>query len=235
MIEVRVDTRDMTRWLNDVQKKQIPYATALALTRTAKLVEKDLRQEMSTTFDNPSPYTLKGTFSTSAKKTDLQAVIGLKDKGMRVPPAVLLKEHFGGGLRGHKPMEAAMQAIGALPSGWLAMPGAGMPLDGYGNPKRAIVREILGSLKTRTQQYKGRGKRMALIGYFVVPVGNDGHLQPGVYWRSSARAIKPMFVFVQQASYRKVLDLPRIANKVIGESFNKQFNAALEHALATAR
>lgn len=236
MITVQVDTRETTRWLNDVQKKQVPFATALALTRTAKKLEQSLQQEMAAKFESASPYTLRGTFSTSATKRNLTAMVGVKDKKPAggTAPATLLKEHFSGGPRGNKPMEVAMAAIGSLRSGWRAVPGAGMPLDAYGNPKRTVVREILGALRSNMQVHKGRGKRRALVGYFVVPVGATGRLVPGIYWRS-ARAIRPMFVFVQSQTYRKRFDLPVLAQRVVSAEFPNQFNAALSSALATAR
>lgn len=236
MIELSVSTnvKDLTRWLSDVQKKQIPFATAKALTDTAKLVEADLKREMLAEFDNPSPFTRNSTFKTSATTAKQEAVIGIKDKGMRVTPATLLKEHFSGGRRGGKPMERALMAMGALPSGWRAVPGEGLRLDAYGNPRRNQVREILGSLKSKTNVYQGRGKKMALVGYFLVPIGSESRLTPGIYWRSG-RSIKPMFIFVKQAAYRKVIDLPGIATKVVARSFDQQFGAALDRALATAR
>jgi hypothetical protein len=233
-ISVQADIKAATRWLDDVQRKQIPFATAKALTETAKLVQADLKREMLAEFDNPSPYTKNSTFYTSATKATLQAVVGIKDKGMRVAPAKLLKEHFTGGLRGGKPMERAMMALGALPSGWRVVPGQGLKLDTYGNPNRNQVREILGSLKNKTSIYKGRGKKMALVGYFMIPIGTDSRLTPGIYWRQG-RTIKPMFVFIKQAGYRKVIDLPAIGTRVVNKTFGPLFNTALERALATAR
>jgi hypothetical protein len=234
MITIKVDTKGTERMLNDLQKRQIPFATAVALTNTGKAVEKRLRMDMGQTFDRPSPYTMKSTFSTPAKKSDLQATVGLKDKGLRVPPAVLLKEHFSGGTRGNKPFEKALAGIGALPSGWRAIPGAGLPLDRYGNPKRNTLREIIGSLKSRSNIYRGRGKRMQLVGYFMIPVGSRSHLAPGVYIKTG-RDIKPVLIFIKSASYRKVLDLPRIAAETVDKEFNREFTKALDRALATAK
>lgn len=236
MLEIKVDTKGIDAAMRrmDQTAKQVRFAASVALTRTAKEVQKQMVKDMQGTFDRPSPYTLKGTFTTTATKAKLESIVGLKDKGMRVPPAVLLKEFFSGGVRGGKPMEKALAGLGVLPTGWRAVPGAGMPLDAYGNPKRAVVREVLGSLKSRLKTYKGRGKRMALVGYFVIPVGSSSHLHPGVYWQSG-KNIKPMFVFVQQAGYRKFFDLPRTAAEVVNREFTKQFTIAFNQAMATAK
>lgn len=238
MIEfsVKVDSRATHRYLDDMQRKQLPFATALALTRTAKQVEKALGEQLVRRLESPSPYTKRSTFSTAATKTTLQATVGIKDKKPAggTAPAVLLKEHFGGGARGNKPMEKAIASMGLLPSGWRMVVGAGMPVDAYGNPRRNAVRELIGALRSRTQLYKGKGKRMALVGYFAVPVGAQSHLAPGIYWRKG-RAIRPMFLFVPRATYRKRFDLPRLGTEIVAREFDTNFNTALDSALATAR
>lgn len=235
-ISVQADIKAATRYLDDVQRRQIPFATALALTRTAKQAEKALSDHLVRRLESPSPYTKRSTFSTSATKTTLQAMVGIKDKKPAggTAPAVLLKEHFSGGARGNKPMEKAIASMGLLPSGWRMVVGAGMPVDAYGNPRRNAVRELIGALRSRMQVYKGKGKRAAAVGYFAVPVGTQAHLSPGIYWRKG-RAIRPMFLFVKQASYRKRFDLPTIARDVVAREFDSNFNAALGSALATAR
>jgi hypothetical protein len=235
MFTIKIEGLDkLQKELNDLQRKQLPYATAVALSKTAQSVEKKLKREMAGEFDKPTPYTLKSTFVSPAKKANLEAIVGLKDKGTRVPPAVLLKEHFTGGVRGNKPFEKALAGIGALPSGWRAIPGAGMPLDSYGNPRRNVLREIFGALKTRTKVFKGRGKRVQLVGYFLIPVGSASHLGPGIYLQKN-RTIQPMFVFVKSAGYRKVIDLPRIATETVNKEFNREFSTAFANALATAK
>ena len=235
-LTVTVDTKAATQFLNDVQRKQIPFATALALTRTAKDVESQLKRDLMSGLESPSPYTVRATFSTSAKKTTLEAVVGIKDKKPAggTAPSVLLKEHFSGGVRGNKPMEKALISMGVLPSGWRVVPGAGMPVDTYGNPRRAAVRELIGSLRSKASVYKGRGKNVGAVGYFAITPGHDSHLEPGVYWRKG-RAIRPMLMFINAAGYRKRFDLPRIARQVVDVKFNTHFASALNSALATAR
>lgn len=236
MITIRVDAKAATQFLDDAQKNQIPFATAVALTRTAKQVQKSLQNEMAGRL-NASPYTKRSTFSTSATKSNLQAIVGIKDKKPAggTAPDVLLKEHFGGGSRGNKPMEKAIASLGLLPGGWRIVPGAGMPLDAYGNPRRNAVRELIGALRSRVQVYKGRGKRAGLVGYFAVPVGGSAaSLAPGIYWRKG-RALRPMFLFVPSTSYTSRFNLPGIARQVVGEKFGSQFDAALTQAMGSAR
>ena len=236
-INVRTNVKAMIADLDRVQRQQVPFATAYALTQTAKAVERELQAEMARDFESPSPYTLRSTFSTSATKVRLSAMVGIKDKKPAggTAPAVLLKEHFTGGERGNKPMEKAMRSIGALPDGWLVVPGAGMPLDAYGNPRRKDVAELIGALRTGLNVHKGKGKRAQTTGYFVIAVGSGSHLEPGIYKRINNRVVKPMFVFVQHARYRKRIDLPLLARRVVDRVFDAELQKSRAYALRTAR
>lgn len=243
-IAVTHNIRDVARRLDDIGRRQLPFAAAKALTLTAKRVEKRLQDEMRGALTSATPYTLKSQYVKPATKRDLVAEVGIKDRkpARGTAPAVLLKEHFTGGARGNKPMEVALRARRALPPGYVVVPGAGMPLDAYGNPKRAAVAEVLGALKAGINVYSKRGKRMSTVGYFVVPIGSADprtrHLEPGIYRRVTAadgRAAIPVFLFVQRADYRKRIDLPRLARETVAREFDGIFADALRGALQTAR
>lgn len=237
-INLKVTGLDEAKRHNAAMEKQFRFAAAVALTRTAKDIEAKLKGDMAGAFSSASPYTMKSTFATSAKKTNLEAVVGIKDKAPArgTAPATLLKEHFapGGAARGQKPMERALSAIGALPKGWRVTVGGGMPTDSYGNPRRQVITEILGAIKSRMGVHKGRGKRMQTIGYFVVQPGSGSHLYPGVWWRS-ARKIKPMLAFVPEARYEQRVDLDKIGRTTAQKMFDKHLDAALAGAIRTAR
>lgn len=237
MLTVRIEgVEELKRTLSDIGQKQLPFATALAITRTAKSVEQRLLADMSSAFKPASPYVAHSTFSTAATKQNLTATIGLKDikPASGTAPSVLLKEHFSGGLRGNKPFEKAIASLGGLPTGWRAIPGSGISLDAYGNPSRREIGEMLGALRSHLQIYKGRGKLMTLTGFFVVPVGAQSNLSPGIYKRLD-RTIKAMFIFVQSARYRKVIDFERSAAEVVAREFQPTFDKAFRDAIRSAR
>jgi len=242
---LKVDTRDIDRamrGLSEKAKKQIPFATAVAITRTAKAVEKGLQKELGDTFDQPSRYITRGTFATKANKQTLSATVGMRDQSARgASPAQYVKESFGGGARGMKPYELAMQSMGALPAGYRAVPGAGIKLDKSGGPNRKALTEIFGALKRGARVYAGRGKNMRQEGYFVVSTTKTARtnaLAPGLYRRTGAgrgSRIQAVFYFVREATYKKVIDLPAITKQGIDAVFSREFEAALAQALATAR
>lgn len=237
MLNIKIEgLDDLTRKL-DSMSRQVPFATARAITQTAKSVENKLQASMAGAFKSPSPYVKRSTFATVATKVNLSSTVGIKDQKPSggTAPAVLLKEHFSGGVRGNKPFEKALLSLGAMPQGYRAMPGKGMKLDAYGNPNRREIGEMLGSLRTRMQMYKGRGKNTVLVGFFVVPVGATSKLHPGVYKRVARGALLTMFIFVKQASYHKVLDFMRDAQEVVAAEFQPNFDKAFEDAMRAAR
>jgi hypothetical protein len=238
MFTIKIDgLNDLKRSLGDMVEKQVKFAAAVSINKTARSVDKRLQSDMSSAFESASPYASRSTFATSASKSKLEATVGLKDKKPSggTAPSVLLKEHFGGGLRGNKPYEKAIIALGAMPTGWRAIPGDGIRKDAYGNPNRKDIGEMLGALRSRMQIAKGKGKRMVMIGYFIVPVGARSHLTAGIYKRIGRGVIKTIFVFVKQAGYRKVIDLPRAADEVVRKEFQQNFDVAFAEAMRTAR
>jgi len=238
MLTVKIEGMDeLRRKLADMGSKQVPFAASVAINKTAGQVDDRLKREMAGAFKSPSPYVSRSTFIQRSTKTNLTATVGLKDQKPSggTAPAVLLKEHFTGGLRGNKPYEKAIIVMSGMPSGWRAIPGGGIKKDAYGNPNRKEIGEMLGALRSRMQVFKGRGKKVALVGYFIVPVGAQSHLVPGIYKRVARGALAAMFIFVKSASYRKVLDLQRTADQIVRAEFQTNFDAAFANAMRTAR
>ncbi len=223
--------------LSDIGRDQLPFSAAQAITKTAKSVEARIQSDMARAFTSPSPYVKRATFTQSANKRNLTATVGLKDMKPAggTAPSLLLKEHFTGGLRGRKPYEKAIEMLGGLPSGYRAIAGAGLKLDSYGNPNRKEVGEVIGALRTKMQVYKGRGKRQMMVGYFVVPVGSGTRLHAGIWKRMANTKIMPMFIFVQSANYKKLIDLQRSANEVVSSEFQANFDESFVNAMRTAR
>lgn len=226
--------------------KQVTFAAAKAITKTAKAVEARIQRDMGGAFKSASPYYTRSTFSTSASKSKLEATIGLKDKkpARGTAPSVLFKEHFIGGLRGNKPMEKAIIAMRLMPAGYRVVPGRGMEVDSFGNPKRSRVGQILQALKDGGGDGRATGKGRTAIQYFAVPVGSNHwrsrHLDPGIYRRITTygaykNAAIPLLLFVKQASYKKIMDMVKSAQQVVDKEFQKEFDAAFTEAMRTAR
>ena len=60
MLQLSINTnlKEFKRDLNDFAQRQIPFATSLAINAMAKQAVADVQQNMTRTFDRPTPFTL---------------------------------------------------------------------------------------------------------------------------------------------------------------------------------
>ena len=266
MITVSVDTNETTRWLNDVQRKHIPFATALALTRTAKAAEAAGYDEFRRVFDRPTPYTMKSLRTKTATKRDLTAMVYMKDRyiggGQNVGSDEILGHHFGGGVRTRKRIEYVLQRNGFISGSEYVVPGGAAKLDKYGNMSRGQIIQILSQIGVKNQGSDStptgskRSKRnVAKAGTIFWSHGSKGRITvvdkstgiaygyrggnasklPKGAWIRMGRTVKPILMVVNRVSYRKRIDLLKIVQKTVDTQYASQFDAALAHALATAR
>lgn len=238
-IDVKMDTSQLARELDQIAKKQIRFATAVALTRTAQSCQKALGEEIGKVFDRPTPWVQRSPFIERATKENLAATVGIRDEGDRATPAKYIKEHFTGGARGSKPMEVAMRSMGILAPGWLVVPSTdGVKRDAYGNVSPATVKRIIRELQAGGRRKDKTGSYRLLV---VRPGQADRrtrHLAPGIWSVAQVAGqsvMKPVFLFIRRATYRKVIDLPRMAERVVAREFAGHFRRAFESGLRTAR
>lgn len=254
MYQVKL-TRDLASQL-DGAGKQVRFATAVALTRTAKVAKDDLRKEMMQVFDAPTPYSLNSLRTSPATPNKLVATVHLKDDVSKggTPAHKYLDPEIDGGGRRHKRFEVALERSAGKPGSMYAVPGVAAKKDRYGNVPAGEIRKLLSYLRSAEQTLgfqanlsEKRRKRMAKgsktkrpTGYFVAAPGmkNTKHLKPGIYqWTGFAwgRAIKPVIVFAGSAQYKKRLPFAQTVDKTIDREYATQFSAAMEQALRTAR
>ena len=74
-VNIKGDIKKATRFLTKVQKRQIPFATSLALNGTAALVQVDAKRTMQRDLDNPTPATVKAVRVQRSTKRQLKAAV----------------------------------------------------------------------------------------------------------------------------------------------------------------
>lgn len=240
-IDARHNIREVIGRLNDMQRRQVPFATALALTRTAQEVRKAEIEEMKQVFDRPTPFTLNSLYLKAATKANLTARMWVKDISGRTEH-YLMPEIYGGARR-LKGFERLLMSKGLLPTGWMAVPGAGAKLDAYGNISGGQIVQILSAIKAlgeqgyaanRTARSKHRRKNLPEL--FVGRPGG-GKLPNGVWQRfrfAHGSAIKPILIFVRGPRYAKRFDFFGVGSRVAERVFRGIFEQALREALSTA-
>ncbi|MPS30645.1 MAG: hypothetical protein E2576_14335 [Alcaligenaceae bacterium] len=242
--------------------RQVPYATALALSRTAAAIGEAITADIARVFDRPTPYTMSAVRVIRARKESLSARVDFKDaSGKGISADRYLWPQVFGGERGLKRSEKALARIG-LPTGSYAIPAAGAEMDVYGNMSRGQIVRLLSYLQAFGEQgYRANSTtksraRMAKVGtsqdgyrringvvYFVSRgrgsmSGNRRQTLPAGIWAKTGTHgvdVKPVLIATKQVEYRPLLEFYETADRVANERFEVEYASALDLALATAK
>jgi hypothetical protein len=219
-INVSYDMRQLTKGLRNVER-QIPFATALALTKTAQKVAEAEKASWTKEIDKPTPFTLAGIGVKAAKKTNLTASVFVKDKQARY-----LKPMLDGGLQ----VVTKKAVLIAVNTG----------NNAYGN----IPKGKLAALKGRKDVFVGlvkfkSGKEI----YGVWQRGERGRRRHGHYVTKGRvydiggdkTTLKLLIELFNPRPVTKRLDWRERAKSVVAKELPRQFEAALNEAIATAK
>lgn len=265
MTTIKVDISDIERYareLDQIRKKQIPYAIRLTVNKLAESAKRHMENKEIPSLDRPTRYALNMMRVEYAKrKSDPTSTVKVKDSAMitkrgMVGPDQVLGHLFTGGQRRGKGFEGLMQQAGILPKGMYAVPGEGVTLDGHGNIPRGLIVQLLAYFrafqesgfranmtgKSRAafeKRYRSRNLKSAQsFNFFLVGVGDRSRLHPGIWARvgfGAGKSIKPILMFVNRATYKQYFDLPAIVDMIVERDSEFYFEESLAHAIATAK
>lgn len=121
-IDIRSNLREVQRDLTLWATKQVPYATALALTQLAREVAEAERDSMAQAFDRPTPFTQGAMGVIPALKNKPYAKVFVKDRtAAYLDPFEGGGPHYLGQKRGIlKPVGQPTNAYGNLPAGTIS-------------------------------------------------------------------------------------------------------------------
>jgi hypothetical protein len=254
---------EVAKRLDDVARRQLPYATMRALNKTAFEIQQDVYATMQRKFDRPTPYTLRSMRLERATKHNLAtAAVALKDDspgGKGTPWVRALGHQFTGGTREWTRFEGTLLRVGILPRGLAAVPAAGARRNAYGNVSPGLLVQLLSyfhafgeqgyranmsaarkaKLERRGQTRQGFATIRG-VAYFVshgqMREGKTRHLAPGIWSMSGIHGakVRPVILFVRRPRYRARIDLNTIARWTVVHHFDRHFAEALTLALRTA-
>jgi hypothetical protein len=249
-MQVRI-RHDLSQAARDVRElgRNAEFASVVARTRTALDIRNAQQATMRSVIDRPTGYTLRGLFVRPATMARPLAEVGLKDdlatSNQGIPPSYYLAAQIEGGPRRLKRFEVALEAAGAMPKGWRAVPGRGADLDAHGNISRGQLVKILSFFRLfnragATQNRSNRASRgtRRRDEYFMIPVGtNHPRLSPGVYRVAQEMGGAPLMVlaFVRHFRYRPRLAPAEVVQRVIASDAPEVFVAAIERRLPFRR
>ncbi|MBL8450264.1 MAG: hypothetical protein JNM32_10115 [Dechloromonas sp.] len=214
---------DTKRYLFDVSK-QANYATAVALTRTAKRLVPIMENAVRAAFDMPTPFTVRAFGTTPATKNNLAATLFIKDR-----QAKYLRLGITGGARNQKAFEKRLASEAKTDGYWV--PGKGVRLNSFGN----LTPSQIASIANRLQKSGKYG------GVFVGAPGNSEQYPFGIWARpkqgrrNGVAALQPLLIRVRRPAYRARFDFHGIARQHAGPIFDAEFRVAFANAMSRVR
>lgn len=261
VIKAKTNAADVAVALQRAER-QVPYATSLALTRTAYAVRDALIEKMPQVFDRPTPYTLRSMRVSRATKYNLTSDVRFKDRsaaGKGVAATDYLWPQVHGGGRNKKRYEKALGRVG--PSTFY-IPAAGAEYDAYGNMSRGQIVKLLSYLQAfgeegyranstdlsrkRTAKIrKGEGgyKKINGVMYFIsrgkgsMSGNREQRLPAGVWAKTGTHGadVKPILIATnKEPQYAPQLPFYETAEEIYGQRFEDEFGVALDRAMETA-
>ncbi len=232
---------DQVLSFTDKLSKQYEFAVASALTQTAMDMRVELYREQERKFDRPTRYTKNSMFVVKATKTKLQAEVLLKDRlrsGTSRSHVDTIGHEYSGGKRRQKAIEYFAVRAGLLSNNEILVPSEGARLDAYGNMSRGQVQQVMSQLRlgadpatyaTKSARSKRNQRRAGTMFWSY-----GGHLPRGVWMRSSISVI-PVLMAEPSPTYRALINVPAIGNRVTQAKFEANLRKAWARAKATAR
>ena len=204
MLSVHSNTKKLTAHLNRVQRKQIPFAAAKALTQTAKDVRESLKKALPRYLHRPTPKLISSVRSDMATKYNVTARVGFAGLGFgwtqwRESPAEIMRYHIKGGTR--FPNKRA-----------IAVP-VKQTTNQYGNLKRNAIKNLLAN---KTKYFSGTPKGMS---------------NAGIYQRQKKK-LKMLIAWEPKATYQGGrFPFKGIVKLSVAKNYRKRFERALQDAL----
>lgn len=241
----------------ELTERQFEIVKQRAVLYAARVVKEAEVEEMKRCFNSPTNFTLNA-FRVTFDKKNITSTVEIKD-GYWTRSQNYLETQRYGGKRRFKAFELALSAVGVLPHGWLAVPGQGAEMDSFGNMKAGQIRQILSWFdaaervlgSTQNMGTKGRDKRRKGtkksrgFEYFAAQPGfrigrgswKNGKTQtltPGIYRRTYfgfGSAIKPVLIFVKEASYKPIFKFDEVAQRTIETKVKPFMQAAVQQEI----
>lgn len=233
--------RERLQTLDRLEREQLPFAAALALTTTAQDVKAALVEEMASVFDRPTRFTLNSLFVEAATKDSMKARVWMKDKrqesGGRPATEWLAPQVFGGG-RDQKASEKRLSDRGLLPAGKYIVPAKGLKLDAYGNISRGTMNKIVSGLGAQFDKYANSTTSRRSVGnlkrYFIMKKGNRP-IGIGERTGKGRAGMRMVVAFASRPQYSKRFDFFEVAERVADDRLPIRFELAIARALGTRR
>ena len=242
VVNIRSNIQAFAKNLDRIAYRELPFATAQALTQLARDVVKAEKENAAKVLDRPKPYTTNAIGVIGAKKDRQAATVYMMDRTARY----LEPYEFGGKNRLNS--RALLKPIAAM-----------RDLDQFGNLPRSYVRKLIGqatkgkghngagrgdvfvgTVQTKAGPVNGIWQRAVDAGTKAVPmarVDKRGHLRMGKTRKNlnTSGHLVLLVKFADAHPVRQRLGWFNLADRTISRNFRKAMGSALAKAIASSR
>ena len=212
-ISVKSDVKELSRKLDKIQKKQLPFASSKALNSLGFALKSNLTQVLPKYLHRPTKYMSRGIQVEKSTKKKLVTTVGFRSptfgKGQgSIFQSEIMSRQIGGGTRTPKGRAIAVP-----------VPKNKKP-NKAGNIPRGMIGKLLGD---KNKFFSG------------VPKGrNEG---AGIWQRYGSKKkpkLKMVIGYEEKTQYKPRFPFKRLTQNFIKKSFKNHFEKALSDALKTA-
>ncbi|MFN3646250.1 MAG: hypothetical protein ACK4S2_07010 [Gemmobacter sp.] len=236
MLRFQMDDAAIGRKMSNIEARQLPYATMLALNDTAADALALIQRQMDVVFDRPTRFTKNAFHVWRATKDALVAEVKERPS---VGPRHYLKVQERGGVRPQTGVEKLLSTRLAY-SGIIAavIPAARAKRDAFGNWSSGERNQALSGLGAQRDRAANTtaasARRNRNRATFFVP--DEGELSPGIWRRNTDGSIDKIALFTESMpSYKPRLGFYETAKAEAQEKFPAHFARRFAQAIATAR
>lgn len=220
-ISVKQDIESLSRWARIMASDQLPFATALALTQTARDAAEAVTAALPQHLDQPTPFTRRAFRVRRAEKASLTASVYAMDA-----QAQYLYWQVEGGTR--PPARVAQKLPTAI------------KLNDFGNIPRGEIARLIKLAQAGKRLTRARGARLGVSSEVDLFYGDPGNDMPvGIYKRvvaGSRHQLIPLVVFPRRGvHYEPRLPMRSIVERTVRNRFPDRFSTALDQAMRSAR
>ncbi len=216
-ISIRADLAPITRRLTQLEQRELPFATALALTDLAREFVAEQQSAMDSIFDRPTPFTKGSMGVIPARKNTLVATVFVKD----IAAAYLEPFEFGG-------RHALGQKRGLLKP-------ADQPANAYGNLSQGTVARLKGRQNTFVGAVRTRRGNEIRGVWERVGVTRKGKAtskaQRGSMWTAEHGRLRLLIRFDDSEEVTQDLGYRDRARSVVARRYQPVFTAAMARAM----
>ena len=235
-ISIESDVKKLTKSLNRIQRKQIPFATSRAINTLAFDVRKALQDGLDLHLDRPTPYTKRGVQVEKSTKKNLVAEVGFRSKTFgkgkgSTTQASYMKRQIEGGLR--RPNKRAIP----VPIE------DNIRLNKYGSLTRNKVKNFLadkdkyfsGKLKGAKGKGTGEGIWQRMPSNSVIKARRAKNKTKRKKTKTKLGKVRMVISWNPKAKYKSRFPFKKIVGDTIRTNFRRRFDFELREALKTAR